>query len=143
MKFICFRTFWHIIGRQTSTRTTDLLKNLKQTKECKAIQSTKLLKAGCIFVDTSTGYIDTQFQSFFSACTTITAVDQFKANPKDSGIIISKYPSHGGLSFTSNKFQKHVASKEQSNQYTGEQAVTIRMDTLNKLFKPSWEWHKQ
>ena len=72
-----------------------------------------------IFVNTATGYIDVQFQSFFSAHATIDAVEQFKADAKDNGIIILEYQSDGGSCFTSNKFQKHLASKGQTNCYSG------------------------
>ena len=69
-------------------------------------------------------------------------MEQFKANAKDNRIIVSKYQSDSGLCFTFNKFQKMLFQK--NNQInTWELVVITRTDALNKLFQPSWEWHKQ
>ena len=156
-----WRTFWNIVGQETSTMTKGLdwsfwtfsIRGRKfngqgiqnKTKWCSCMQSIKIVLNGrCIFVNAVTGYIDIKFQSFFSACTTINAVEQFKANAKDNRITVSNISLMKDyyVSYLTS-FEKNVASKEeQSNQYSGAGSYH-QMEEQNQSFKPSWEWHKQ
>ena len=74
--------------------------------KAKVSNISKSFKGRFIFIDTVTGF-DIQFQSFFSAQATIDAVEQFKANVRDNGIIVSEYESYRGSCFTSQESRKH------------------------------------
>ena len=72
----------------------------------------------CIFVDAATGFIDIQFQSFFSAAKTISAVQRFEANARDNGIVVSQYHSDCGSAFTAKEFRQFLASQGQTNRFS-------------------------
>ena len=72
----------------------------------------------CIFVDLTTGFIDIQFQIFFSSRATIEAMEQFKAKVRDNRIIVSECKSYSKGCFSiSQDFRKHLGLKDQTYQY--------------------------
>ena len=78
------------------------IQNTKQ--KASAVKQAKSYAGGCAFVDAATGFIDNQFQSFFLAAETISAVKRFKDNARNNGIIVSQYHSDSGLAFTAKEF---------------------------------------
>jgi len=81
-------------------------------------QQAKSYAGGCVVVDAATGFIDIQFQSFFSASETISAVKRFEANARDNGIIVSQYHSDSGSAFTGKEFCKFLANQGQTNRFS-------------------------
>ena len=77
---------------------------MKQNKRMLKYPTDQIIQRWMHLVDAATGYIDIQFQSFFSAHATIDAAEQFEANAKNNSIIISKSQSDGGSCFTYNEF---------------------------------------
>ena len=92
---------------------------IRNTKrKASAVKQAKSYAGGCIFVDAATGFIDIQFQSFFSAAETINAVKRFKDNAQDNGIIVLQYHSDSGSAFIAKKFCQFLASQGQTNQFS-------------------------
>ena len=112
-------------------------------RNAKVTDSSKSFKCGCIFVNAPTGYIDVQFQSFFSAHETIDAVEQF----------VKQTQKIMGLSYQSiNQMVDHVSHPTnfaiilllRNNQIiTLAPAFITKMGMQNVLSKPSWVWHKR
>ena len=67
-------------------------------------EKAKSYSGGCIFVDAATGYIQVEFQSFFSAEETVKAVQRFETHAADRGIRVKEYHLDNGTAFTAQKF---------------------------------------
>ena len=59
-------------------------------------------------VDASSGYIHVECQTSTSSHYTLEAVDTFEKMAYDNGIIIQKYQSDNGSSFTSKEFRTRL-----------------------------------
>ena len=67
-------------------------------------------------------------------------MEQFKANARDSGIIVLKYQSDGESCFLHFKDSENMLLQKNNLIDTHEPEVIIKMDLHNKLFGQSWVW---
>ena len=74
---------------------------------------------GCIMVDASSGYIHVECQTSTSSHYTLEALDTFEKMAYDNGIIIQKYQSDNGSSFTSKEFRTRLEDQGQEAMYSG------------------------
>ena len=116
------------------------IKNIQQKATIK--DKNKSYGYGCIFIDAATGFINIQLQSFVNVTATIQSVKQFENDAKDHGIIIKEYHSDNGSVFTSQDLRQYLMDNNQTCRF-GEQAVIIKMEELNKVSEPSWQWRKR
>lgn len=79
----------------------------------------EMYEGGCLFVDHATGYINVQFQTSLNSHQTLKAKQQFEEHCRDHGVLVQRYQTDNGSSFTSAAFAERLKDFAQIIRFAG------------------------
>jgi hypothetical protein len=78
-----------------------------------------MYSGGCIFIDSSSGCVQVEFQAHLNTHKTLAAKERFELSSRDVGVVPQEYLLNNGSAFTSKAFADHLAKFEQTAKFAG------------------------
>ena len=74
---------------------------------------------GAPFIDQSSCYIHVEFQTSLTSHANLNAKDRYEQRCCDVGVILQRYPSDNGSTFTSHEYCNHLSEFSQTQRFAG------------------------
>ena len=79
----------------------------------------QMYKGGCLFIDNATSYIHVDHQQALTSHETLKAKEHFEFPCRDYGVTTQKYLADNAARFTSQEFEAHLSTFEQTIRFAG------------------------